>query len=70
MAAPLAAPAAPARTRTNLYGVAGDAQLWGVNHDSPLVTALPFVIWQQSGPWERSFPCPLLVAFLVLSGPI
>ena len=34
MSAQLAANAPPARTRTNLYGVAGDSQSWGVNQDS------------------------------------
>ena len=45
MSAQLAANAPPARTRTNLYGVAGDSQSWGVNQDSPLVTPLPFISW-------------------------
>ena len=43
MAAQLAAPPAPARARTNFHSVAGDSQRWGATHDSPLVTALPFI---------------------------
>ena len=59
MAAPpalaLAAPElpAPARTRTNLHAVVGDSQRWGVSHDSPLVTALPFIGWQASAQGAR-----------------
>ena len=53
MAAPLAAPLAPARARTNLHSVAGDTQWWGVNHDSPLVTALPFMGWQPAAAGAR-----------------
>ena len=53
MAAPLAAPQAPARTRTNLHVVVGDSQRWGVSHDSPLVTSLPFLSWQTSAAGAR-----------------
>ena len=53
MAAQLAAPQAPARTRTNFHAVVGDSQRWGVIHDSPLVTALPFIGWQASAQGAR-----------------
>ena len=52
MSAPLAQQQ-PARTRTNIHGVAGDNQLWGVNQDSPLVTSLPFISWKPSGAGAR-----------------
>ena len=53
MSAALAAPAAPARARTNLHPVAGEPQWWGVSHDSPLVTALPFIGWQSTAAGAR-----------------
>ena len=66
MSAPAAANAPPARTRTNLYGVAGDSQSWGVNQDSPLVTALPFIGWQASGAGARRIAHRLAVVGALL----